>query len=126
MPDSSVLSLPRLKLIDFALIDVTQFRTLYLYCALIRTNFTPKGRQKWWNIKSFPSESFCLVPTFQVRNGSFWSEAEDKGYDILIGPGILSELGPMLEEFQPGRNFVMVTDSNVEQKVTDIMRKEDE
>lgn len=39
---------------------------------------------------------------------------EDKSYDILIGPGILSELGPMLEEFQPGGNFVMVTDSNVE------------
>lgn len=38
----------------------------------------------------------------------------EKSYDILIGPGILSELGPMLEEFLPGGNFIMVTDSTVE------------
>jgi len=38
----------------------------------------------------------------------------DKSYDILIGPGILSELGNMLSEFLPGRSFVMVTDSTVE------------
>ena len=38
----------------------------------------------------------------------------DNGYDILIGPGILAELGPMLNDFMPERNFIMVTDSTVE------------
>jgi len=39
---------------------------------------------------------------------------EEKSYDILIGPGILSELGKMLDEFLPERSFIMVTDSTVE------------
>ncbi len=38
----------------------------------------------------------------------------DHSYDILIGPGLLSDLGNMLSEFLPGRNFILVTDSNVE------------
>ncbi len=37
----------------------------------------------------------------------------ERSYDILVGPGLLSELPALLDEFRPGRKFILVTDSNV-------------
>ncbi len=41
----------------------------------------------------------------------------DKSYDILIGPGLLTEVGRMLKHEPIGENYFIITDSNVEDYV---------
>ncbi len=57
--------------------------------------------------KCSPDEISHVWETIHVPLG-------DKSYDILIGPGLLSDLGNMLSEFLPGRSFILITDTNVE------------
>ncbi len=41
----------------------------------------------------------------------------DKAYDILIGPGLLTEIGKMLKSDPIGESYFIITDSNVEDYV---------
>jgi len=40
-------------------------------------------------------------------------DLKERSYDILIGPGILSDVGLYLERIFPGRSFYIISDSNV-------------
>jgi len=49
-------------------------------------------------------------------------DTRDRGYDIVIGDGVLGELGPRLADEVRGRNALIIADANLPGEVTDSAR----